>query len=587
MRRIVKFLPLLSLLSLLLFLAAPASAAVGGTCPAGANYLSLTSPQTGGGLGSVTLSSLGITSCFYVSAAGSDSNNGTSEAAPWLHGPGMPACSNTCASTSFAAGNGLIFRGGDTWHKATGSPLTGGNWVWGSSGTSANPIYIGIDLTWFSGASFSRPKMNEDNPLTTTSPASCPHPDDGSTFANFQGRSNVIFDGFEFLGDCTSGASDGNVVDQGTFTIAERLYIHGWSIATTAQDDSHVLLGRGNGNNANNQNRSLFDVIDGADSTFGNVCTTPACVPNFTDIGGAATGWGMSTCWDVEYTIIRHTSQGLECGNVSIFHDNLLEYIFEPDFGGRHGNVFEVTIDGAGTLCTNVIAYNNVTRHTNNGVGWWLQCPNYYIFNNVFEDSGHFPPDGNELLLSPPGASGSSVVHATLWNNTFGDVAGGAGPSNSATPGWAAGSVATLANNHILDLTTLSGFFGCTGSGNTCTLTNGGGNIFQTTTVANGQGYTLANNFAPTLVSGATVGAGINKNALCATVPNAIAVTACTTAMVGVRESSGWGGQLSLYPNITGNTRTPTWDVGAFQFSGGSPPPPPGPPTGLRVIIVN
>lgn len=578
-----------SLLILGLLLCAVPSFAAGGACPSGANYLSLTSPQTGGGLGSVTLASLGITSCYYISAAGSDSNNGTSEATPWLHAKGMPSCTAVCASTTPVAGNGFIFRGGDTWHKASGSPGTGGAWTWGQSGTGPSPIYIGVDLTWFAGGSFARPILNEDNTITTSSPGSCAHPDDGTTFVDFSGRSNIIFDGFEFTGDCTSGASDGNIVDQGTFTIAERLYIHGWSMATTASDDSHVLLGRGNGNNANNQNRILFTVIDGADSTFGNVCTTPGCVGSWTDTGGAATGWGMSTCWDVEYTIIRHTSQGLECGDASIFHDNLMEYIFEPNFGGRHGNVFEVTISGAGSLCTNFIAYNNITRNTNNGVNWWIQCPNYYIFNNVWENSGHFPPDGNGLLLSPPGASGTSVVHASIYNNTFQANSGGAGPSNSATPGWAAGSVATLANNHIMDFTTIGPFFPCTGSGNTCTLTNGGGQVFQTTAVANGQGYVLANNYAPTSGGDATVASSTNATSFCSSVPNGAAASACLSGTSGgVIETSNWGGQFSSYPGITVNARpgSGSWDAGAFQFNS-APPPPVNPPAIGRILIMN
>jgi hypothetical protein len=65
---------------------------------------------------------------------------------------------------------------------------------------------------------------------------------------DFSGRSNVIFDGFEFTGDCTSGGSDGVVVNQGSFTIAERLYFHGWSVAQTAQEylqqsKSHPIFG--------------------------------------------------------------------------------------------------------------------------------------------------------------------------------------------------------------------------------------------------------------------------------------------------------------------------------------------------------
>ena len=33
----------------------------------------------------------------YIAANGSDSNNGTGKTTPWLHAPGMPSCSATCA----------------------------------------------------------------------------------------------------------------------------------------------------------------------------------------------------------------------------------------------------------------------------------------------------------------------------------------------------------------------------------------------------------------------------------------------------------------------------------------------------------
>ncbi len=37
---------------------------------------------------------------YYIAANGSDSNNGTSKTTPWLHAPGMPSCTGTCASTT-------------------------------------------------------------------------------------------------------------------------------------------------------------------------------------------------------------------------------------------------------------------------------------------------------------------------------------------------------------------------------------------------------------------------------------------------------------------------------------------------------
>ena len=55
----------------------------------------------------------------YVAANGSDSNNGTSTSTPWLHAPGMPSCSGSCASYTPQAGDRFIFRGGTLGTSAT------------------------------------------------------------------------------------------------------------------------------------------------------------------------------------------------------------------------------------------------------------------------------------------------------------------------------------------------------------------------------------------------------------------------------------------------------------------------------------
>src|SRR5215469_7541587 len=95
----------------------PAFGSTGGNCPSSANYLNAATNTM------VTLSSLGITNCYYVAANGLDSNTGTSEASPFRHAPGMQQCSGSCASVPWrlAAGTGIIFRGGDTWHFGNSS----------------------------------------------------------------------------------------------------------------------------------------------------------------------------------------------------------------------------------------------------------------------------------------------------------------------------------------------------------------------------------------------------------------------------------------------------------------------------------
>ena len=496
----------------------------------------------------------------------------------------MPAATGVAASHSPSAGEAYIFQGGGTWHRYSGSPLTGGEWTWPASGTSANNIYIGVDVNWFSGSSFARPIMNQDNPLSTAVVSNCQFPVDGTTFVSFSGKSQVVFDNFEFTGKCWSGSSVGQTIQAGTATVMSNLYIHGWTVASSASDDNHFMIGPAGGQGqANAQNRYLYLVIDGADSSLGAACNSPSCVGSFGGSGGA-TGWAMDDCWDVEYSVIRHVSNGLECGDIGILHDNLFEYQFEPSFGGRHGNVVETIPGGFGNLCKTGMYYNNITRNTNEGVDWWIQCSSHIYFNNVWENSGHFPPDPNGLMISPPGGSGSSVISVFVYNNTFdGTVKAQAGPGNSSTPTAASGSTFAFENNHILGFTSISGFFSCS-SGNTCSITDNGGEVFQTISAANTQGYTLTNNYAPTLSTNATVGQGVNASSSCSTFSPDSALCSGTTG--AVIKTSGNGGFTAVLSGIPVNPRGTSWDAGAYQFSsaaGSSTRP--NPPTNLLAIV--
>jgi hypothetical protein len=632
--------------------------AAGGACPTPANYLSLSNPAVANWQGSVTLSSLGISSCYYVANNGADTNAGTTEGSPWAHSPGMANCASTCAGVTPGPGVGFIFRGGDEWHQHSGSILIGGSWSWGyTTGTSGTPIYFGIDPTWslpitgtvntsstgnavtwesgvrangdflglvagdtitingtvytiaaspaptqstlslttspgnqtgvsFSFSSYTRPIFNQDNPLSTSAVSSggCSFADDTTTFLPV-GGTWLILDGFEFVGNCidSTNVSTGGVdsiIDPtgGTDIITERQYLHGWTLATNVADDADVKIGNHSNSTSNTSNRHLFDVVDGSDSTFGANCNSPSCVGvgNSPPTDGA-TGWAFGDGNDVEYTFIQHTSQGIQAGNVCNVISDSFQYVFEPSFGGRHGNVIEHNF---GSGCSTGLFYNNLFQNTNTGVRTWLEMSTGYIFNNVSINSGHTftegtcpacDPDG--LNLSGIGSTGFNVVHYSLYNNTFQTILSIAQPENSTTPGWASGSTITFENNHIMDYTATSSFFSCS-SGNTCAQTDNGGEKFMTTTVANSDGYVLSNHYAPTSGSSPTVGAGNNVTAsFCATLPNANAIAACQAGTtLAVTEVPAWGGYIASYPGATANSRGVTTDAGAFQFaaSGGS-----------------
>jgi len=513
---------------------------------------------------------------YYIAASGSDSNNGTSNITPWLHAPGMTGCSGTCASTSPAAEDRFIFRGGDTWHYSAGSPI-GLPWTWKWSGSSSNPIYIGVDQSWSASGTWSRPVLSMDNPLSTGQPSSCKYDDNTNTAATIQGASNVTLDNFEFTGKCWAGSPSGaylSLSSSPTHVTVSNSYFHGWTMATSASSDRHFMIGSSGGGNTGN----VFsgNVFDGSDSTFGNACTTPSCVANYGN-GGGATGWAIaSECYDVHENVFRHVSNGIECGNITIVHDNLFEYLFEPLNNSPHGNVVESLGGYSGETA---YFYNNVTRNVNEGVNWWPQFSSAYIFNNVWENDGHYPPDPNCLMISPPGfSSGSSVVTAQVYNNTFdGSCSVQAQAGNGTTPHWASGSSITFSNNHVLDRTSISGLFTCY-SPSVCGQTDNGGEVFQTTSAANAQGYTLANNFQPTSGSGATVGVGNDTSGSCATFSPDKAL--CSGTSDGAKEMLGG---IAVYPAISVVQRATSWDAGAYEFGTASSKP--NPPTGLAALV--
>src|SRR5690348_807901 len=79
-----------------------------------------------------TLTTAAHATTYYVSAAGSDSNSGTSTSLSWQH------ISKVISSVAtFAAGDSILFKGGDVWseqfnlagfHGSSGNPLTIGSY---------------------------------------------------------------------------------------------------------------------------------------------------------------------------------------------------------------------------------------------------------------------------------------------------------------------------------------------------------------------------------------------------------------------------------------------------------------------------
>lgn len=557
--------------------------AVGGACPSGANYVNSSNPT--GAL--VPLSHYGITSCYFIAANGSDSNTGACEVAsggctgPWSHAPGMSTCTGTCASVTPTAGEGFIFRGGDTWHMGNSgaSPYTGGAWFFTNNGNSSNQIYFGVDSTWYTGNSWARPIFTGDNPTSTsTTLTSCPYqiaPSSGgssNTMLSMYSIAYNIVDNFELTGLCESdlnGSETDTYIRYGSAYAMTflNLYIHGWThvqfgnpsnpvecTPTTVCFNIHGF--QGGGEPLVPDDTVLFTVIDGSDS---DPLAMMACYCDW---------------WNVGYSYIGNQSD-VVVRYPHLFHDNLYEYWYE----NGHGNVVESVGDPTGTNAN----YNNVYRHINvpNAAGdpliWLNPQVGYtdYFFNNLSYDIGSMEifnvgqNDGNQ---------GTMAVFNNTWqinsNSGNGSIFGCTGVYSEPL---------VAANNHYIIDTAAYGS-GCM-AGLTATT-----NLLMSNATATADGYMTSETYAesPTSPSSPTVGAGTNEGTLNGAFCSALSTAAvsdptlsdaATACLSDTRYACTYnsGNHTVTCPARTAVARPSSgaWHVGAYQYGGSPAPAPP------------
>jgi hypothetical protein len=536
---------------------------------------------------------------YYIASSGSDSNSGTSKTAPWLHAPGMPKCTATCASVKPAPGDSYIFRGGDTWHFGASSTMTyvgSSGWDWTWNGSNGNPIYIGVDQTWYSGSAWVRPIMSGDNPLSTSFVSSCSYDQSTANALWLNQASYVTVDNFEWPGRCWSSPSSNSAAIYSYQTcnvIISNNYFHGWT-AVSGSEDNQMILGGSNGSSCGSatHNQIVGNVFDGSDSSAGTA-NSSACSRGFEPGMPCQSGMGIySEGYDIHGNVFRYLSNIAVTVNTSTFHDNLAEYLYTsyaPSDIAPHSNVLnEVTnISGASTSF-----YNNVIRHTYVSQDIYLTVGSggaAYVFNNVFFDNLRYDASGdsaptNCIHLQAQSSSGSQSLY--FYNNTMdndvGDPTGGGCQLDfmqAGAPTYAWNGPAYFENNHLIGYGTLSNLYVCN-SGATCSYKDNGNEIYQTEAVANSQGYVPGNNYSPT-AGGATIGAGsIISSSTCNVFSQSSAL--CSGTSDGANEQNSKGGETAVSPAITVIPRTPSWDVGAYQFGGTSAPTP---PTGLAAIV--
>lgn len=403
---------------------------------------------------------------YYIDyASGADTNAG-SKTAPWKRHPYMRGWGGTYSAQ---AGDRFIFKGGVVWPGATlpMKPTV--------SGASGNPMYYGIDQTWYSGAAWSRPCLDGEYAV--------------STGIDIGSLNWLTFEGLE-LKRVTSSASYGYGLFQGgapSNILLRNLYVHGWQ-TTSSTDDAHggvVMMG----------------YSSGVDTLVMENCEIENSENQSRWNGVAVRMWGT-----IRNCKIHHNSSAvLFCLD---FDGNDLYNICHPVAGFDGAYHFNGVYLDAATVSKNLGYFrNNRVRDCGGGANMAYLNPRsakLYCYNNVFwgEISDQRAIEVEPYNYGAGGADGEVYI----YNNT--------GFIESSSPfihvvnrgGNPKVAKMVTQNNHVIG-TSVSVHDGNSTSVGTITDSN---NLVQTGTVASGQGYTSANHWAPTGTSSSTVNQGIS-----------------------------------------------------------------------------
>jgi hypothetical protein len=479
-------------------------------------------------------------STYYIDYAGGSDSGVGSKSAPWQHAPGMMGCSANCAAANPQPGDSIILKGGVTWPNAAFP------WLWQWSGSSGNNIYIGVDMTWFSGGSWSRPIFNAGGTAITGS----------GTHNNFFRAFNnamayVTIDNLEMTGyfwNTDSGYGEeaylalGGVVEGSHDITVENCYFHNWrhsaTVSGSSADDLFIILGDGNSPWLSGS-LIQFNVFDGSD---GN-----------SDSGHAIKSFFCNIKNNVIHDIANGILPTLGNGSAEVAYN--LVYNIKADFSTEHENALE-TLGGSGAPSGTYYVHDNVIYNVfgesmflgNNG-------ETDYVWNNIVYPGAN----GNPFHLIQN--SGQVPVGMFYWNNTI--VSGTGSQCFLQAFGGLIPNV-TIQNNHCISSSGLNNNI-------SATLLAIDHNSMESPAAASGQGYSPTQTFAysPTASTDATVGAGTNLSSFCS--GTLLAMCSDTTYACTVDNNH----QVSC-PSRVALARpsgSAAWDAGGYFFGGASSQP--------------
>ncbi|MDE1975232.1 MAG: peptidoglycan-binding protein [Patescibacteria group bacterium] len=484
---------------------------------------------------------------YYIDYAnGSDSNSGLSKSSPWKYAPYMAGFSG---KYTHIAGDHFIFKGGVTWV----GPSSGIFMNIKSGGSSYLPDYYGVDTTWYTGSSWSRPILDGNS--------------SGSYMISSTNVDNLIFDDWELdnVGN-SSGDGYGMRLSGGSNIEVKNMIFNtnaaqSFSYCCIVKNDSNIYVH----NNLVENSGRMFIFIGGPGSPTNYVVDNIRIYDN--DFEGQGSYSINNTTYHGDGIMI-----GAD-GNTTYAMTNLKIYgnIFR---GSWMRNTAEIYLNGdlippnritPYFSTNNTEIYDNIfaiedtscsTGETGNFIQAILGHANLSVFNNTFSGDACTSPNPVE------GNRFDQINNLTIMNNIF------SGMDNAVQINPGVTESVTVDNNL---------FYNITGDHLVWDDRQGGDRYTNCSAMqadpngALGTAYcAVADPKFFTIPIGAdtgdwhissesaAIGTGVNMTALCSTLPGL-----CTDIAGKARPSTG------------------PWDIGAYQYSStpinNNPPPPPPP----------
>lgn len=465
--------------------------------------------------------------CYYIDpTSGLDTRTSAqakSKSTPWAHLPCMLSATSNAAAYSPVAGDIFVLKGGETWTR-TNFPCT-----WSGSGSSGNVITITADGTWFTGASWVRPKFSAGSVNIDAT---------NNMFLNLQAGdwltvAWIDFDAFKATGWTVSNTCAMIQAEGLQHLTVDSIYVHNFSVDATSDTNCYAVKG----------------------ATFGSF-NGSSVVQNSVFAGdGTSYGSMISYFGNVKNNVIHDTIGMIFPMGHGEISGNLLYNCGYPSFpagaSSIHGDAIQVDgADGTFYIHDNVIYNTGGTgsgESTNECELGLIGNPGEtdYVWNNVT-----YNLFGNAWSVIQNASPGNA---AYFWNNTVEALS-----TDFCFRQGHAGTTPTVEvrNNHCISAAAAV-------QNLTATSSTVDHNILQTASAASTQGYTDAQSpyvFFPTAGSPRdTVGAGADLTAN------------CTGSNTGLCSDTGYGSALTAsftttYPARTIKARPngSAWDAGAY-----------------------